>query len=83
MRIKITYNELTKKLLNIGYTKKRITGSHLVFTNENFNSSIVFPVFKRNKLAEQYFIMTVKKNVIEKGILTEEQFIELMSGKNN
>jgi len=81
MRIKITYNELTKRLRGIGYVEKRLTGSHLILDNEKFHSTIVLPIFNRNKLAEPYFILTVKKNIVEKGILTDEEFGELLTTK--
>jgi predicted RNA binding protein YcfA (HicA-like mRNA interferase family) len=81
MRLKITYGDLIKKLIKVGFEEKRMKGSHLILYNEKFNSTIVLPLFKRNKIAEQYIIMTVRKNLVEKGVLNKEQFNELINNK--
>ena len=56
----------------------------------NGNSKVSFPVDKKdlnlwlkefNKIAEQYIIMTVRKNLVEKGVLNKEQFNELIYNK--
>lgn len=81
MTIKITYGDLVKKLLSIGFEEVRMKGSHLILFNKKHNSTIVLPLFSKNKIAEQYIIMTVKKNLVEKGVLNVEQYIELMTIK--
>jgi predicted RNA binding protein YcfA (HicA-like mRNA interferase family) len=79
MNIKITYGDLIKKLLTIDFEEKRIVGSHIMLINTKYNCTIVLPSFKKNKLAEQYIIMAVRKNLIEKGILNIDGFNALFN----
>lgn len=82
MRIKITYKLLVKKLHKIDFIEKRIAGSHLILVNEKFNSTIVLPMTKATETVAEYFLKTIRKNLVEKGILTEEQFYVLMTSKD-
>jgi len=80
MKHKITYGQLIKKLLSIGYTEKRISGSHTILFKEQNNSTIVLPAFNKNKIIEPYILMTIRKNIVEKGVLNADDFIKLVSG---
>ena len=81
MRTKITYGELIKKLLKKGFIEKRMKGSHIILFNKNFNSTIVLPSYRKNKIVEHYIIMTVKKNLVGKGIVNEEEFKNIINAK--
>lgn len=82
MRIKITYKSLVKKLIKIGFVEKRLAGSHLILVHNRFNSTIVLPMTNATEIAAEYFLRTIRKNLIEKGVLTEEQFYVLMTSKD-
>ncbi len=81
MIVKITYGDLIKMLLSIGFEEVRMRSSHIILHNKKFNSTIVIPLFSKNKIAEQYILMTVKKNLIEKGVLNDEQYNELIKSR--
>lgn len=73
MRIKITYKSLIKKLHQINFIEKRMAGSHLILFNVKFNSTIVLPMMRTSEIVPEYFLKTIKKNLLEKGILTVYQ----------
>lgn len=74
MRTKITYGELIKRLVDLGFVEKRLKGSHTILFNEEYNSTIVLPSYRKSKIAELYLILSIKKNIIGKGILNQEEF---------
>lgn len=82
MRIKVTHKELIKKLHKINYVEARMVGSHLILVNNSFNSTIVLPIAKPKEIVAEYFLRTIRKNMIEKGILTEEEFYNLMMSED-
>lgn len=81
MRSRITYGILINKLKSIDFVEKKIQESHIVLFNNKFNSTIVLPSFKKNKQIENYILMTVKKNLVGKGVLNSEEFEELIRNK--
>lgn len=78
MRIKITYKSLIKKLHKINFIEKRMAGSHLILANIEYDSTLVLPISKQTELVPDYFLRIIRKNIVEKGIMTDEQFYDLM-----
>jgi len=76
---KITYNDLVKKLNNLGYQEKKALGEHLILENQKYRSTVVLPTAKPDTIVAQYFLRSVKKNIIEKGVITEDSFEKLLS----
>lgn len=76
--MKVTFGKIIENLKQIGYVEKRISNSHVILFNTEHNSTIVLPAFKKNKIAEIYLIRTIQKNVVEKGIMTKEDFDKLI-----
>ena len=77
MHKKITYYKLTRILKSLGFVETRKSGSHTIFLNPDFNAMIVLPYLKKNTIiGHQYFSM-IKRNIVEKGILSEENFLSL------
>ena len=81
MKTKITYGELVNRLLKNGFSEKRMKGSHIILFNEKFNSTIVLPSYRKSKIVEQYIILTIKKNIVGKGIMNEIEFQNLIEKK--
>jgi predicted RNA binding protein YcfA (HicA-like mRNA interferase family) len=79
MQKKITYKVLIKKLQEIHFVQKRMVGTHLIMFNSEYNSTVVLPSVKLSEAVAPYFLRSIKKNLIEKGVLTEEQFLQLVS----
>jgi predicted RNA binding protein YcfA (HicA-like mRNA interferase family) len=81
MKIKITYQDLVKMLQKNGFVTSKKIGSHLVLVNEKYQSKIVFPVSHKNEIVKPYILLSIRKNLVEKGVLTEEKFTELFTSK--
>ncbi|MCX6214566.1 hypothetical protein [Spirosoma sp.] len=73
MKTSITYSELINKLVDLGFTKKTV-GSHVLLSYKEYDSTIVMPSFKGKIIAQTYFLQAVRKNLVEKGVLTADQF---------
>ncbi|MCP4345838.1 MAG: hypothetical protein GY795_09965 [Desulfobacterales bacterium] len=64
---KITYGELEKFLISLGFEETKRTG-HTVFLNNEFDSLITLPRYRKNKLVESRHLLMIKVNLAGKGI---------------
>jgi len=72
---------LINKLQKTGFIEKRISGAHVVLFNNEYGSTIVILSFRKNKIIEKYILLTVRKNLVGKGVLNSEEFIKLLEEK--
>ena len=79
MRTKIIYKELVKKLKEIDFVEKRKIGFHLMLINSQYNITIVLPIAKITETVPEYLLKTIRKNIVEKGMMTEEDFYNLLN----
>ncbi len=81
MGSKITYRELVKKLNSLGYIKKSVLETHVILENQQYQSTVVLPTVKPTAHVAEYFLRSVKKNIVEKGIINENSFEKLLSNQ--
>ena len=81
MRIKITFRELVKRLKEIDFTEKSKIGLHLMLINQAYNITIVLPIAKVTETVPDYLIKTIRKSIVEKGVMNEDDFYNLMNKK--
>ena len=81
LRIKITYDQLIKKLLFIDFVEKRKTGGRLVFSHLHSDTLVVLPFFKKKEQVPIHIMASIKKTIISKGILSPDQFNDWLSAK--
>jgi predicted RNA binding protein YcfA (HicA-like mRNA interferase family) len=81
MRIKITYRELVKRLKEIHFIEKSKIGFHLMLINQDYNITIVLPLAKITETVPEYLLKTIRKSIVEKGVMNEDDFYNLMSRK--
>ena len=76
MRIKITYNQLTKLIESIGFQMVRTKGPHIVYSYKSYDAIVVLKRMKKNELVPESIFAVVKRTIIEKGILSKEELYE-------
>ncbi len=70
---KMTYGKLENFLLSIGFEEIERTG-HTVFRNDEFNSLIALPRYRKNKLVEPRHLSMIRVNLTGKGIPGGDSF---------
>lgn len=81
MHIKITYDQLIKKLIQIGFIEKRMTGGHLIMSHIHYDALVVLPYFRKKEQVPIQIMTSIKKTITSKGILTPIEFDEIMLSK--
>ena len=64
---KITYGDLGNFLTSLGFEEIRKTG-HTVFRNNEFDSLITLPRYRKNRHVESRHLLMIKVNLTGKGI---------------
>lgn len=64
---KITYGELGNFLISLGFEEIEKTG-HTVFRNNEFDSLITLPRYRKNRLVESRHLSMIKVNLTGKDI---------------
>ena len=77
MTTSLTYGGLIKKLQTVGFTENKFNG-HIVLQNSQYDSTIVLPSYTKAKKVEANLLFTIRKNLIEKGVLSSKQLNELL-----
>lgn len=67
MSEKITYGELENFLISLGFEEIERSG-HTVFRNNEFDSLIALPRYRKNRLVESRHLSMIKVNLTGKGI---------------
>ena len=76
----ISYRGLERILLDMGFLKKELRGSHRLFSYPNSDIRIVLPIVPRMQVPNSQ-IAAVRRTIIENGIMTLEEFEKLLEGK--
>jgi len=63
----ITYGELETFLISLGFEETKRTG-HTVFRNNEFDSLIALPRYRKNRPVESRHLLMIKVNLAGKGI---------------
>ncbi len=74
----IKQKKLVSILEDLGFNKVRTKGSHMIFSNSKYNATVVMRSFKRNEPISEMHLASVRKTIIEKGIVTQEEWNELL-----
>ena len=72
----MTANALVNLLKSVGFSKARQVGSHIILNYPNRDSIIVVPMSGDKELRPSV-LTTIKKNIVEKGIISESEFTQL------
>jgi len=72
----ITYSELGNFLISLGFEKIERT-DHTVFRNNEFDSLITLPRYRKNRLVEPRHLSMIKVNLTGKGIPGGDRFDSL------
>lgn len=74
-------SDLLALLKSLNFKEIRQHGTHLILRNDEFNSVITFPQ-KSKKEVPKFLIAAIKRNLIENGIITQEQFNDYLEQKS-
>lgn len=77
MNQNLTYRVFIEKLKKINFLEKRMESSHIILYNKEFNATIVLPLKNLREQMPNYLIKSTQKMIIEKGILSYEDFQRL------
>lgn len=69
--------ELINVLDSLGYTIKSQMGSHMILKHPKYESIVTIPM-KGGDLPK-FIISSVKKNVVEKGVTSESNFLKAIN----
>jgi hypothetical protein len=70
---KITYGKLRNFLISLGFGETERTG-HTVFRNNEFDSLITLPRYRKNKIVEPRHLSMIRVNLTGKGIPGGDSF---------
>ncbi len=70
---KITYGKLGNFLISLGFKEIERTG-HTVFRNDEFDSLITLPRYRKNRLVEPRHLSMIRVNLTGKGIPDGDSF---------
>lgn len=75
----ISYRELRRILLGRGFIEK-MTVHHHLFTYPESDVMIVLPVLPRREVSKAHMAL-IRRTIVQSGIMTLEEFEELIEGK--
>lgn len=73
---KIKNKELIKLLVNLGFQHTRTKGAHLIYSFPSKNAIIVMRQMKPNEIVPYFHFASIKKTIIEKGVVSQSEFEE-------
>lgn len=72
-RTPMSYRELERILLGVGFTQSRVAGSHRLFSRPERGITIVLPISARRYLSYRH-VAAVRRTIVESGIMSSEEF---------
>lgn len=76
----ISYRQLKNILIEAGFHQSRTKGAHLVFVHPESGARIVLPPL-RHRLVREIYVRAIGKIVDDYGIMSREEFFQLVSEK--
>jgi len=77
---RISYRQLANILIQAGFDERKTKGAHLVFIHQETGARIVLPPPRQRSVPDVY-VRAIGKMVDEYGIMTREEFFELVFEK--
>jgi predicted RNA binding protein YcfA (HicA-like mRNA interferase family) len=71
----ITYGQLRRLLLGIGFTEETVPGSQRVFAHAASGTIIVFGSHSDREIARRADVISTSRHLDEKGLLATEDFL--------
>lgn len=71
---KITFAQLRRLLVDVGFTPIVVPGSHIGFEHHEYDFTIMLPVYKPNQVVLPHHILTVRIQLDGSGLLDGEEF---------
>ncbi len=75
---KLKYSELSDALKTLGFEKKN-NASNVLFFNKKYDALFVMPSFTVNETVKPYQVSAFKKMIVEKGIISESKFEDIIN----
>ena len=75
----LSYADLDALLSGLGFHPVSTTGPQKVFENPAYGALVILPPYAANEPVRPHHLVTVRKTVIEKGIIDEDAFGRLMA----
>jgi hypothetical protein len=75
----LTYADLDALLRQWGFAPVSTAGTQRVFENASLNAIIILPPYATNEPVRPHHLVTVRKTVVENGIIDEDAFERLMA----
>jgi hypothetical protein len=78
----ITYGELDSLLGRLGFVPVSTSGPQKVFENPAFDALVVLPPAGADESVRPHHLVSVRKLVVEKGIVDSDTFERLIEGRS-
>ena len=75
----LTYADLDALLRQLGFAPVSTAGTQKVFENPSVNAIIILPPYAPNEPVRPHHLVTVRKTVVENGLIDEDAFERLMA----
>ena len=79
MTKKVTFAELEKLLLELGFVSQSVQGAHKVFQYPALNTLVVLPGYKGQDLVHQIHLVSVRRILAENDLMSMTEFDVLTS----
>jgi hypothetical protein len=80
MSKQITFAELEKKLLDIGFIPSPAQGTQKVFVYPDWGALVVFPGYQKNDIVHPAHLISTRKALTENGLTSTDEFNDFCSG---
>lgn len=81
---RITFAQLRRLLLDMGFTETVTPKSHVLFVHELSGAEMAFPIYRANRLVMPHHLATARVTLDRKGLMEADdfdEFVESVSAK--
>jgi predicted RNA binding protein YcfA (HicA-like mRNA interferase family) len=75
---RVSFAALEQVLVGLGFTVRKVPGSHTWFEHPGSNTRILLPPFRQEETVDQGNLVAVRRHLDEKGLMPRARFDELL-----
>ena len=76
---RVTFAELRRLLLDMGFTEAVTPGSHVFFAHQPSGAEVALPIYRANRLVLPHHLITVRMMLDAKGLMDRDDFEEYVA----
>jgi predicted RNA binding protein YcfA (HicA-like mRNA interferase family) len=78
-RPRVTFAELRRMLLDMGFTETVVPGSHVFFAHQPSGAEVALPIYRSNRMVLPHHLITVRIMLDAKGLMDRDDFDDFVA----